>query len=90
MHTVVALNPWIAPEDTVTTPAPKVLIVHGDRDRVASPRRSRDLARTLLGRTDVQWVPVAGGKHAMLRHGRRFETLATEFVLDTLLRAEAS
>ena len=42
-------------------------------------------ARTAAGRTAVGYVSVPGGKHAMLRHGRTFETLAAEFVAATML-----
>ena len=35
--------------------------------------------------TDVEYVLIPDGKHAMLRHGRDFESWASEFVVSTLL-----
>jgi pimeloyl-ACP methyl ester carboxylesterase len=82
---VVALNPWVYPHDDADLAGRRVLIVHGTDDRVAPPGRSRAVARTLARRTDVEYVEVAGGKHAMLRHGARFERAAADFAVKTLL-----
>lgn len=77
---VVALAPWVYPTDIAPGAADRrILIVHGARDRVASPERSAALARAL----GAHYVSVAEGKHAMLRHGREFVRPAVEFVLDT-------
>lgn len=84
---VVALNPWIHPTDTVDLAGRRVLVVHGDADRIASPERAGQLARRLARTTEVEWRTVPGGKHAMLRHGSVFERAATEFVVATLLAA---
>jgi pimeloyl-ACP methyl ester carboxylesterase len=82
---VVALNPWVLPSDRVDLRGRRVLVVHGTDDRIASPARSADLVRRMQPGTDVEHVLVDGGTHAMLRHGRDFETRATEFVVSTLL-----
>lgn len=83
---VVALNPWVYPEDDADLSGRRVLIVHGTEDRVASPERARAVARNLARRTEVELIEIPGGKHAMLRHGSAFEKAASGFVVDTLLR----
>lgn len=82
---VVALNPWVLPTDRVDLRGRRVLVVHGTDDRIALPARSADLVRRLPPDTDVEYVLIPGGAHAMLRHGRDFEDWATDFVVSTLL-----
>jgi alpha-beta hydrolase superfamily lysophospholipase len=86
VRSVVALNPWVYPDDFVDLSGRRVLIVHGTDDRIASPERARTVARNLARRTEVEFREVPGGEHAMLRHGRAFEQAASGFVVDTLLR----
>jgi pimeloyl-ACP methyl ester carboxylesterase len=81
---VVALNPWVYPDDGVALPGRSVLVVHGDQDRIASPERARRVAERLSRSADVEFRLVPGGKHAMLRHGRVFEQAAAAFVVDHL------
>lgn len=86
VETVVALNPWVLPDDAVDLTGRRVLVVHGTEDRVADPARARTVAETLARTaTSVGLVDVEGGKHAMLHRGREFESLATDFVTATLL-----
>jgi hypothetical protein len=91
---VVALAPWVYPDDRVEVCGRQVLIVHGSDDRVAEPKNSAALARNLAGdpadsaRADsatVGYVLVNGARHAMLRHHRRFTGLAADFAVATLL-----
>lgn len=82
--TVVALNPWVYPEDGVPLPGRRVLIVHGDADRIALEAHARAVAATLARSAEVTYRLVEGGKHAMLRHGRTFERTAAEFVATSL------
>ncbi|GAA4701929.1 alpha/beta hydrolase [Nocardioides conyzicola] len=82
VRTVVALNPWVYPTDRADLTGRDVLVVHGTDDRVASPERARVVASAIPSAT---FLPVEGGKHAMLRHGSRFERAATDFVLSSLL-----
>lgn len=82
---VVALNPWLLPTDRVDLRGRRVLVVHGTDDRIALPARSADLVRRLPPDTDVEYVLIPGGRHAMLRHGRDFEDWATDVVVSTLL-----
>ena len=81
---VVALNPWVYPHDDADLSGRRVLIVHGTEDRVASPDRARAVARNLARRTEVDFVDVPGGRHAMLRHAHAFEGAAARFAVATL------
>jgi alpha-beta hydrolase superfamily lysophospholipase len=90
VRSVVALAPWVYESDGSTQVAPgrQVLIVHGDEDRIASPGRSAMVAQALRRSTPVGYVSVAGGKHAMLRHGSLFDRVAADFATATLLGDE--
>jgi dienelactone hydrolase len=82
---VVALNPWVYPSDDADLTGRRVLIVHGMRDRVADPRKSRIVADRLARTASVEYVEIPDGKHAMLAHGREFDRRAAEFMATTLL-----
>ena len=86
VRSVVALNPWVYPDDASDLTGRQVLIVHGTEDRIASIEKARAVARTLSRTADVDFVEVPGGKHAMLSHGREFDRAAAEFTATTLLR----
>ena len=85
VRAVVALNPWVYASDDVDLSGRRVLVVHGTDDRIADPARSRRVADRISRRTDVTWLDVSGGKHAMLRHGPSFERPAARFVVGSLL-----
>jgi alpha-beta hydrolase superfamily lysophospholipase len=85
VRSVVALNPWLYPTDTPRLAGRTVLVVHGSADRVASPARSEAVARRVAADTDVSYVCVDGGKHAMLRRGRVFDGLAADATAAALL-----
>lgn len=87
VRSVVALAPWVYESDGGTSlPADRqILVVHGDRDRVASPARSALVAESLRRSTQVGYVRVSGGGHAMLRHGPVFDRAAADFATATLL-----
>lgn len=87
VRSVAALAPWVYADDAADhSPAGRrIMIVHGSRDRIASPERSEALARRLSREADVSYVSLLGGKHAMLgRHGV-FDRLAAEFAVSTLI-----
>ena len=85
VRAVVALNPWVYPTDRADLSGRDVLVVHGTEDRIADPARAKAVVSALAETTDVTFVPVEGGKHAMLSQGGRFERTATDFVLASLL-----
>lgn len=83
---VVALNPWVYPDDRADLAGRRVLVVHGTDDRIASPSRSRAVAMRIARTAEsMDYVSIEGGKHAMLRHGRAFERAAADFTRETLL-----
>jgi pimeloyl-ACP methyl ester carboxylesterase len=83
---VVGLAPWIEPSDpTAGLRARRVLIVHGDQDRMTSPSSSAAFAARLRGVAEsVSYVVVRGEKHAMLRRAPVWHELATGFTLGVL------
>ena len=85
VESVVALNPWVYPDDAVDLAGRRVLFVHGLADRIALPQRAEIVARRLARSTDVGFIKIPGGKHAMLRHGRAFDGFAAEFTAVSLL-----
>jgi alpha-beta hydrolase superfamily lysophospholipase len=83
---VAALAPWVLPGDLPAEPAGRrFLIVHGSRDRIASPQRAAAVADALAHHTEVTYVLVEGGRHAMLRHRDLFDGLAADFAALVLL-----
>jgi len=83
---VVALAPWVYADDVPDgLHGEQILIVHGSRDRIATPARSKALARNLSRRARVGYVTVEGGKHAMLHRHGVFSGLAAQFATATLL-----
>ena len=90
VSSVVALNPWVRPEDRVDLSGRQVLVVHGTEDRVADPGRSAAMTKALARTTQAGYLRVTGGEHAMLRHRSVFEGAATDFVRATLLGADVT
>ena len=88
VRSVAALNPWVHRTDHVDLTGCSVLVVHGTDDRIADPERSAAMARTLARTTDVGYLRVTGGRHAMLRHRSVFERAASDFARATLLGDE--
>lgn len=86
VESVVALAPWVEVQDgNVDVAGREVLIAHGTADRIADPRRSAAVADRLRRTAKVAYVRVVGGKHAMLSRHDTFSSLATQFMLSTLL-----
>jgi pimeloyl-ACP methyl ester carboxylesterase len=82
---VVALAAYLLPGDGDTDlSGRRVLFVHGDQDRIASLDRARDEADRLDRHTEVGFVTVTGGTHAMLRHRGAFDGSAAAFAAATL------
>ncbi len=92
---VVALAPWVHEDLRVAGLAGRrVLIAHGDRDRVTDPRASRAFAaQARAAGSEVQDVEIAGDGHAMLRRFGTWHRLAREGVLrmlDAALRPDGT
>ncbi len=85
---VVALNPYLLPQDRLAAGGAPTLVVHGDRDRIADLDTVVAAARRLPAEAAFTHVTVSGAKHAMLRRGRTFERLAAQFTAATLLDHE--
>lgn len=85
VRSVVALNPWVYPDDGVPLPGRRVLVVHGTADRIARLDRAESVVERLRRTTDVELATIEGGKHAMLRHHREFDGRAARFTADVLL-----
>lgn len=81
----VVLNGYLLPGDESVDPAGRrLLFVHGTDDRIASYTTARAAAARLARRTDVSFITVDGGRHAMLRHGRTFDGAAADFAAEVL------
>ncbi len=86
VRSAVALAPWVTASDRPRGIANRrILIVHGSRDRIASPQRSAALAERIGRTAAVSYVSIEGGKHAMLKHHDKFSGLAADFAVETLL-----
>jgi dienelactone hydrolase len=90
VRAVVALAPWLRRGDPVSTLAGRrVLIAHGDRDRITDPRASAAYARAAEQvAQSVSFVSIAGEQHAMLRRARLWHELSTGFVLGVLFERD--
>lgn len=86
VRAVVALAPWIERGDPVgPLTGRRVLIAHGDHDRLTSPKASAAYARAAAGiAASVSYVVVRAERHAMLRRAAVWHTLSTGFVLGVL------
>jgi len=86
VRSAVALAPWVYPHDhPPAMDGQRIVIVHGTKDRIASPTRAFELAKRLSQLTPTAFVAVRDGKHAMLaRHGV-FSNFAAHWATATLL-----
>lgn len=88
VRAVCALNAWVYPHDDVPMTGRRILFVHGTEDRVAPLERAETVARRVARANEVEFRRVEGGRHAMLRHARDFETAAAGFAATALLDGE--
>jgi pimeloyl-ACP methyl ester carboxylesterase len=88
---VVALAPWLPPDEPVAHLAGRdILIIHGDGDRVCDPAYSLAYARravTVARR--LARFEVLRGEHTLLARGRVYHQLTRVFTLATLGLAAA-
>ena len=81
----VGLAPWLpAGEPVEQLAARKILLMHGDRDRVTSLRATQRFAERASDRADVELVVVRGETHAMLLRAPLWHRRTTKFVLSVL------
>ena len=82
VRAVAALAPWIERADPVGPVAGRrLLLMHGDRDRITSPKRSAAFARAAVGVAEsVGYLTVHGERHAMLRRAGLWHRVAAGFV----------
>jgi pimeloyl-ACP methyl ester carboxylesterase len=91
VRAVAGLAPWLPPCEPVAQLAGRrVLLAHGDQDRVTSPAQTRAYAERARAVTDVTIVDVPGGDHAMLRHAGQWHRLAADFARTTLVGPPAA
>ncbi len=84
---IVGLAPWLPPGEPVDQLADRrVLLMHGDADRMTSAAATAAFAGRLeaVG-ASVSLVAVSGDGHAMLRRAELWHELSAQFVLSTLL-----
>ena len=81
----VLLNAYLLPGDDAVDPAGRrLLFVHGTDDRIASIAKAEAASARIGRRTEVGFLTVDGGKHAMLRHGRAFTGAAAAFTAEVV------
>jgi dienelactone hydrolase len=87
IRAIAALAPWVEGQDTPRWhPGLHVLVMHGTRDRMTSPRQSRAMADTLTREgADVTYVAVQGDGHAMLRQAERWHEESARYLVTHLL-----
>lgn len=87
VRSVVALAPYVYPDDArgLDLRDRSLLVVHGLRDRIASPLSSAHLVRSLPEHVPASYLAIRDGKHAMLSRHREFDGSATAFAVATLL-----
>ncbi len=77
---VCALAPWLEPGDPIRRTGARVLIAHGDDDRVTDPRASAAYAAAI----GADFLQVAHETHALLHHPLLWQRLTTAFVTRVL------
>ena len=87
VRSVVGLAAWLPRDEPVEQLAGRrVLLVHGNRDRMTSPKGSAATAlRLQAAGVAASYVEIDGERHAMLRRARLWHDLAAGFMAATLL-----
>ncbi|WP_270888841.1 alpha/beta hydrolase family protein [Pedococcus sp. 5OH_020] len=87
VRAIAALAPWVESGDRpVSHDGLHLLVMHGTRDRMTSPRSSQRYAAALAARgVDVTFKPVDGEGHAMLREAGRWHEESARFLAGHLL-----
>lgn len=87
VRAVAALAPWVEGPDSAHWHAGlHVLVMHGTRDHMTSPRQSRAMTETLKAHgVDATYVAVEGDGHAMLRQAQRWHEESARYLVSHLL-----
>lgn len=91
VRAIAALAPWVEGTDRVVGHRGlSVLVMHGTRDRITSPGASRRFAEAMsrLG-VDVDYEPVEGEAHSMLRRAGYWHRRSADFLVDALTTQQA-
>jgi alpha/beta superfamily hydrolase len=84
---VVALAPWVEPDDPWPGQGRRTVVIHGDRDVVCGLSRSRERVEKMQAEgLDATLVRVARSDHAMLVRAPLWSALVTETVAATFSR----
>jgi alpha-beta hydrolase superfamily lysophospholipase len=86
VRAVVGLAPWVERGDPVETMTGRhLLVAHGDRDRITSPKGSASWTRQAAVVTEsAGYVTIKGEGHAMVQRAALWHSLATSYVLAVL------
>jgi len=77
---VAGLAPWLPPGEPVEQLAGRrILLAHGNADRVTRPADTWAFAERAGSVTDVTAIEIRTGEHAMLRRARLWHGIAAEF-----------
>jgi hypothetical protein len=77
---VAGLAPWLPPGEPVDQLAGRrVLLVHGNADRITRPQDTWEYAERACSVAEVAAVEIRGGEHAMLRRARLWHSVAADF-----------
>jgi pimeloyl-ACP methyl ester carboxylesterase len=90
VHSVAGFAPWLPPEEPASQlRGRRVLLAHGDQDRVTSAASTARFAERLRAEgVAASFVSVRGDGHAMLRRASLWHELAVGFLIGTLLPDE--
>jgi alpha-beta hydrolase superfamily lysophospholipase len=86
VRAIVGLAPWIEQGDPYEQVAGRhVLVAHGDRDRITSPRASAAWTqRAATVAASASYVAIHDGRHALLQRPGLWHSLTTAYVLAML------
>jgi dienelactone hydrolase len=91
VRAVVGLAPWVTADEPVTTLAGRrLLVVHGEQDKMTSPRAAAAYTKAAAAYAlSASFVSVRNERHAMLRRPHVWQRLTTGFVMGALLETPA-
>jgi dienelactone hydrolase len=87
VRSIVGLAPWLPRDEPISQlEGRRILLIHGDRDRMTSPRQSAAVsARLRAAGIASSFVEIVGERHGMLRQPKLWHDLTAGFLVSTLL-----